>query len=385
MKKNIKYISAIYLFLFILIWTINLANAGFNVKQWVNKIQNTDIAGSYWDIIWTLFNSEWKIQKQYLDIVPPIICTGPGKGLQFNGTTWECLTIETYSWHSSGYGNCSKTCGGGIKTRISTCKRDSDGSIKWDEYCTQQKPLSDQACNAQICVTYNWRYPSNWSTCSGGKSWSNYGGCSVSCGPGTQRRTCWGNAGTQKKTAYCRWSDGSSGSNSQCGGNPPVQSQYCNTTCSGSPTRYCNVRSCISYTYSWRSSTGICSNTCEWGSAYRSYTCYRSDGVRSNGSCGSNPSWYVSCGGGWVCNQGTCLSCYSGSYAGLAGTLNPIYNSHFSPSPACMDARGYSHWYGDYYGYIIAWNSSSTAIRKVTTSIRAHPSNTYAIQGCRNY
>lgn len=59
---------------------------------------------------------------------------------------------STYTWHTGDWGGCSKTCGGGIQTRFVGCLRDN-GSFVADTYCSGAgpKPEGDKACNQQAC------------------------------------------------------------------------------------------------------------------------------------------------------------------------------------------------------------------------------------------
>lgn len=72
------------------------------------------------------------------------------------------------SW--SGYGACNKTCGGGTQTKTwTTTKNPKNGGAA----CPSPNTLS-RVCNTQACPV----------DCVG--SWSDYSGCDVTCGGGTQ-------------------------------------------------------------------------------------------------------------------------------------------------------------------------------------------------------
>ncbi|MDR0651512.1 MAG: hypothetical protein LBG59_09255 [Candidatus Peribacteria bacterium] len=67
-----------------------------------------------------------------------------------NGSNWTNVSCITYSWNTSSYGSCSKTCGGGTQTRTVTCKG-SDGTTVADSYCSGTRPTTSQSCNTQSC------------------------------------------------------------------------------------------------------------------------------------------------------------------------------------------------------------------------------------------
>lgn len=95
--------------------TLNSCNAGINV----------DISDSPTHFIWE--------------------CLG------HNGGTDDSCSIPkppaTFSWSiDSSYGNCSVTCGSGVRTRAVTCRQDSDSTVVGDGNCTDPKPADSQAC-----------------------------------------------------------------------------------------------------------------------------------------------------------------------------------------------------------------------------------------------
>jgi len=71
----------------------------------------------------------------------------------------------TFSWQSSSWGTCTKTCGGGTQTRTAWCQR-SDGTKVADASCTGAPPATSQACNPQLCPTTACGSMQQWRECS---------------------------------------------------------------------------------------------------------------------------------------------------------------------------------------------------------------------------
>lgn len=122
------------------------------------------------------------------------------------GVVWR--PVWAYTWDAGGWGNCSRTCGGGTQTRSVTCRR-NDGMTVDDRFCEAAKPPTSQACNTHPCYTYKWKM-------------DGWGACSKVCGRGTQYRDVW-----------CERNDGVTVSGSLCSGSSPESSRTCNNgTCS---------------------------------------------------------------------------------------------------------------------------------------------------------
>ncbi|XP_020280121.1 A disintegrin and metalloproteinase with thrombospondin motifs 9 isoform X3 [Pseudomyrmex gracilis] len=79
-----------------------------------------------------------------------------------------------YNWHVGSYGECSKKCNTGHKSRIVKCVSSETGAIAPDYYCdSNHRPIARIACNRHSCPTWN---IGDWSE------------CDVKCGDGFQHR-----------------------------------------------------------------------------------------------------------------------------------------------------------------------------------------------------
>lgn len=80
-------------------------------------------------------------------------------------TTTITSPANQYTWLTSSYSACSKSCGKGLQTRVVQCQKSVPSvtytnptivSIVSDSYCTASvgtKPVSWQFCNIQSCTT----------------------------------------------------------------------------------------------------------------------------------------------------------------------------------------------------------------------------------------
>lgn len=60
-----------------------------------------------------------------------------------------------YQWTTTEWSACSKLCGGGSQTREVGCIRTNDQTVVGAEFCGQDKPATEQACNVQSCYYWN--------------------------------------------------------------------------------------------------------------------------------------------------------------------------------------------------------------------------------------
>ena len=146
--------------------------------------------------------------------------------------TQGCPVNCVGSW--SGFGGCSKSCGGGTQSRTYTV---TTAAANGGSACPHTNGQVDtQTCNTQAC-------PVN---CVG--SWSGFGGCSKSCGTGTQSQTYSVTTAAANGGSACPYT------------NNQVNTQNCNTQ--GCPVN------CVG---SW-SGFGGCSKSCGGGTQSRTYT-----------------------------------------------------------------------------------------------------------------
>ncbi len=182
----------------------------------------------------------------------------------------------TYSWQAGAYGACSTTCGSGTKNRSVTCVR-SDGVSVGDASCDAgSKPATSDSCSDTSTCTYAWETGA-------------WGGCSTTCGTGSQTRSL-----------VCRRSDGAIVAGGNCTSSAPATSQSCS-----------EYGGC---TYSWVTGDwGNCLSPdgCA-GTQSRSVYCQRSDGGDGGSMCSNlglqQPESTQACTAqdGNFCSGGTC-------------------------------------------------------------------------------
>eukprot|EP01006_Ploeotia_vitrea_P034698 TRINITY_DN65790_c14_g1_i2.p1 TRINITY_DN65790_c14_g1~~TRINITY_DN65790_c14_g1_i2.p1 ORF type:complete len:1985 (+),score=893.63 TRINITY_DN65790_c14_g1_i2:504-5957(+) len=90
-------------------------------------------------------------------------CTETKPAASENCNTQACPVL---SWVTGDWGACSKPCGGGTRTRTVECRTpDASHTDPSGESCTGDKPASSEACNTASCSSFEWR-PSGWGACS---------------------------------------------------------------------------------------------------------------------------------------------------------------------------------------------------------------------------
>ena len=255
-------------------------------------------------------------------------CTGDG----CTGTPGGGGGTAGYEWHETGFGLCSKPCGGGDKAQVVECRRVADKVVVADTFCTGTKPVSTQTCNASTCAS-----PNTW-------TWGDFGACSKTCGGGVQIRNvvCQNQSGQTVADQQCSNLPKPSATNA-CSTDPcpggatnkwTVTTAFCPLTCANtvssvtdtavctqydgqtiadgacpSPkpaqTHACNQDDCPqTYTYQWAPGAySDCSRTCGGGVQTRAIACQRNDGLYVDASlCGNQPKP----GSSQVCGAAAC-------------------------------------------------------------------------------
>uniref|UniRef100_A0A5F9CF40 ADAM metallopeptidase with thrombospondin type 1 motif 9 n=1 Tax=Oryctolagus cuniculus TaxID=9986 RepID=A0A5F9CF40_RABIT len=151
-----------------------------------------------------------------------------------------CESGPCPQWAYGSWGECTKLCGGGMRTRLVVCQR-SNGERFPDLSCEiLDKPPDREQCNTHACPQ-----DAAWST----GPWSS---CSVSCGRGHKQRN-----------VYCMAKDGSH-----------LESDYCKHLAKPQGHRKCRGGRCPK----WKAGAwSQCSKTCGEGSRYRQVVCVAED------------------------------------------------------------------------------------------------------------
>ena len=205
---------------------------------------------------------------------------------------------------------------------------------------TVGKTISSVWSVTTIAYTYNW-YQSGWGACPlNSWTYSSTGGCSVSCGPGTQWVSYACNAAwnTQTQTVYCQRSDSAQVDDSFCSGSgaKPGSSQSCyQTSCSGGDPSYsqaCNSGACVSCPgQSITVPTGVNTNNCTdtlaaftgvSGTTVWSYRSMRTTTpVGCSGGTGGTPYYGTVSGGSYgTCYCAVKADCVGGSWTNFGYT-----------------------------------------------------------------
>ncbi|XP_034962630.2 A disintegrin and metalloproteinase with thrombospondin motifs 9 isoform X3 [Zootoca vivipara] len=154
----------------------------------------------------------------------------------------SCESGPCPQWAYGSWGECTKPCGGGTRTRLVVCQH-PNGERFTDLSCEiLDKPPDREQCNMQDCLRDTAWNSGPWSS------------CSVSCGRGVQQRSVVCHLGAHKTTSDTECSQASR----------PASEQEC------------QMAECASY--SWKTEDWQdCSKTCGEGSRYRKVTCVDQD------------------------------------------------------------------------------------------------------------
>lgn len=71
---------------------------------------------------------------------------------------------STYSWQSTAWSACTKSCGTGTRTRTNTCVNQNGAVQTNTALCTSTKPTTIENCATNACPVYWWT--SAWGVCS---------------------------------------------------------------------------------------------------------------------------------------------------------------------------------------------------------------------------
>ncbi|XP_011349537.1 A disintegrin and metalloproteinase with thrombospondin motifs 9 isoform X3 [Ooceraea biroi] len=154
-----------------------------------------------------------------------------------------------YKWHVGSYGDCSKKCDAGYKTRLVKCVSLKTGMIESDHYCDSNKrPMASSTCNQHPCPT--WR-TSNWSE------------CDVECGHGYQYRQI-----------RCQNHRGEIVSNKECVDEQPKDVRRCQKESCRSNPKSSKENNFSNIIRRWKMSTWTpCSKSCGTGIQTRRVEC----------------------------------------------------------------------------------------------------------------
>jgi len=180
--------------------------------------------------------------------VPAATCrdgkkNGDETGVDCGGAA--CPPCKPVQWKASAYSPCSKSCGGGVRTRTVQCVSTATGqALPDDSQClalgNELHPTSTTAeCNTEPCPLYTWQA-------------GPFSQCSALCGTGEQERE-----------VHCRSSVG--------------EFKVDDTKCSSAPRpetkRVCSNPPCTGH--HWRMEAwGSCTSACGKGIRYRVSKCY---------------------------------------------------------------------------------------------------------------
>ncbi|XP_044531659.1 A disintegrin and metalloproteinase with thrombospondin motifs 9 [Gracilinanus agilis] len=244
----------------------------------------------------------------------------------------SCESGPCPQWAYGNWGECTKPCGGGTRTRLVACQR-PDGERFTDLSCEiLDKPPDREQCNTHACPQ-----DARWNS----GPWSS---CSVSCGRGHKQRNvyCMAKDGNHLESDYCKhlakpngqrkcrggrcpkWKAGAwSQCSVSCGQGVQQRNVDCRTGAHKTRESECNLytrpvseQTCLSPAcplYTWRTEEWqSCTKTCGEGSRYRKVVCVDENKVENHSlhcdpskrpadreSCSLQPCEYIWITGEW--------------------------------------------------------------------------------------
>ncbi|KAI4546484.1 hypothetical protein MG293_003039 [Ovis ammon polii] len=163
----------------------------------------------------------------------------------------HCDSGPCPQWNYGSWGECTQTCGGGIKSRFVICQF-PDGQLSQEQNCEMlNKPPSVVQCHIHACPDDVSWHRGPWKS------------CSVTCGSGVQQRD-----------VYCRLR-----------GVGPVAEEKCDPSTRPYFQRECWHRDCIQH--HWAAGEWLdCSVSCKKRETYRQVKCMDAQNIQCSVTCG---------------------------------------------------------------------------------------------------
>ncbi|XP_022783430.1 coadhesin-like [Stylophora pistillata] len=307
-----------------------------------------------------------------------------------------CASQVNGQWgHWSQWSGCSKTCGDGTATRTRKCNNPppSGGGSSCTGDAKQTKDCSDRL---HCPINGAWSH------------WSNFGGCSVSCGGGRQTRhricnnpqpqhgghDCAGNDFDHQNCnsdpcpingGWTHWQSWS-GCSATCGGGSQTRKRSCNDPppqhgghqCSGSDTdrQSCNTQNCpVNGGWTQWTQWSACDKTCGGGNSNRHRQCTNPPPQNGGKTCPGNKNEYRSCNsqgcpvnGGWSAwgQWSGCSKTCDGQRTRHRSCTNPSPSNHGASCPGSRvqsEACNVGKCPGPVDGSWTAWSEWSTCTK----------------------